>query len=146
MINRVFVYGTLMEGMENYWLLRPYVVSITPAFIAGAEIYHLAGGYPAVVFTGSPAQVKGQIMELRSIRKALTVLDGLEDFFGDGHPDNLYDREVKTAYSISGSEPAEAYVYVWAHPEQLIGIGKLVKGGCWRSFREHIQNINMELK
>lgn len=146
MLNRVFVYGTLMEGMGNYWLLQPYVVSITPAIIAEAEIYHLADGYPALVFTGSAACVKGQIMELRATQEALMVLDNLEDFLGDGHPGNLYDRKVSTAYSLSG-EKAEVYAYAWAHPEQLSAIGVPVKDGCWRSFIvPHILNINMELK
>lgn len=134
MIKQVFVYGTLMEGMENYWLLQPYVVSITPAVLAGAEIYHLADGYPALVFTGSPAQVKGQIIELSSMDKALPMLDDLEEFFGDGHPDNLYDRKIRTAYSLSG-EQAEVYVYAWARPEQLAALGETVKDGCWRSYR-----------
>lgn len=135
MINRVFVYGTLMEGMENYGLIEPYVLRIAPAILDGAELYHLVYGYPALVFAGSTACVKGQIVELRDIDKALPLLDELEDFFGKGHPDNLYDRKVSAVYGLSG-EAVKAYVYVWARPELLPAIGVPVTDGCWRRYRE----------
>lgn len=134
MINRVFVYGTLMEGMENYYLLRPYVMNVIPAVIRGAQLYHLEYGYPALVLTGQKTSVKGQIIQVNDMDKALPVLDQLEDFYGEGHPGNMYERVLCSVCSAAGVK-LDAYVYVWAHPERLASIGLLVESGCWQSYQ-----------
>jgi gamma-glutamylcyclotransferase (GGCT)/AIG2-like uncharacterized protein YtfP len=90
-LNKVFVYGTLMTGMKNHYLVEPYVKSVKPARVAGV-LYDLPYGYPAMT-TGN-MEVFGELMELANITEALKVLDRLEDYRGPGEAGNLYDRVV----------------------------------------------------
>lgn len=129
-IKHVFVYGTLMRGMDNHHLIEAYAQNITPGSLTG-ELYHLAYGYPALRAGFSP--IRGEIVTLANMTEALTVLDDLEDYLGPGHPDNLYNRVVCQARRANG-ETVDVYVYLWAQPEQLPKIGQQVVGGCWRSF------------
>ncbi|KYZ77984.1 hypothetical protein AXX12_00100 [Anaerosporomusa subterranea] len=132
-MNQVFVYGTLLQGMENYHLIAGFVSTIRPAVINGGTIYHLEFGYPALVLTNDQNQVHGEIIELVDMEQALLVLDNLEGYLGENCPDNLYDRVICRAFDENG-RPADTYVYVWSHPDQLKEIGQLLRDGCWRSF------------
>ncbi|MDF2500494.1 MAG: hypothetical protein K0Q77_1208 [Anaerosporomusa subterranea] len=132
-MNQVFVYGTLLQGMENYHLIQCFVSTIRPAVINVGALYHLEAGYPALVLTNDQNQVHGEIIEFIDMGQVLPLLDDLEGYFGAECPDNLYDRVICQAFDESG-RPADTYVYVWSHPDQLKEIGQLVRGGCWRSF------------
>ncbi|MCX7779548.1 MAG: gamma-glutamylcyclotransferase [Negativicutes bacterium] len=134
-MNRIFVYGTLMTGMDNYHLIQPFVRSCAPAVMRNAMLYDLTYGYPALVLAKGPCQVYGEIMELADIDRALAVLDRLEDYFGEGCQDNLYDRLVCEVYELSG-RARDAYVYVWSRPGELATVGRPVESGCWRSFKQ----------
>jgi gamma-glutamylcyclotransferase (GGCT)/AIG2-like uncharacterized protein YtfP len=129
-VEYIFVYGTLMRGMANAHLLAPFAVETMAAEMAG-RLYHLTD-YPAVVL--NPAcRVKGEVVRGDDIDKALELLDDLEDYFGPGHPDNLYDRVLTEVTAADGRRIA-AWVYVWARPEELPEIATNVAGGCWRKY------------
>lgn len=127
----IFVYGTLMRGMENFRLIAPFAASVEAAEADGA-LYHLPYGYPALA-PGGAGTVRGEAVRARDMAAALAVLDELEDYRGPGDPANLYERVVVAVRLTSGGEVA-AYVYVWARPEELAAIGVPVPGGCWRAF------------
>jgi gamma-glutamylcyclotransferase (GGCT)/AIG2-like uncharacterized protein YtfP len=129
-IKHIFVYGTLMRGMDNHHLVETYAENITPGSLTG-ELYHLAYGYPALSAGYSP--VWGEIIALANMSEALSVIDDLEGYLGPGQHDNLYSRVVRRARRADG-ETVNVYVYLWARPEQLSEIGQQVAGGCWRSF------------
>ena len=139
-MKQVFVYGTLMQGMENHFLIQPFTAAVAPAVVNGARLYHLEYGYPALVFSGKAAQVRGELVELADMEKALAVLDQLEDYYGAGHPDNLYERVLCSAEFGAGTA-VEAYVYVWSKPEQLTALGQLIPSGCWRTWQQMAQNL-----
>jgi gamma-glutamylcyclotransferase (GGCT)/AIG2-like uncharacterized protein YtfP len=131
MIDHVFVYGTLLSGMDNFHLIEPYAAAIRQGETSG-ELFHLTYGYPALV-PGGEKVVQGELVHLADVAKALPVLDHLEGYRGPDQPDNHYERRecrVKTA----DGEVVPAYVYIWANPELLARIGTRVAGGCWRQF------------
>lgn len=91
-ITRVFVYGTLMKGLSNYSVIKPFVKSICAGKTRGI-LYDLPYGYPAV----KPGRgfVHGEVVELQDVAEALQVLDSLEGYNGRGAPDSLYECVVQ---------------------------------------------------
>ncbi len=131
MVEHVFVYGTLMRGEDNFHLIEPYVVEVTPGEAAG-ELYHLEYGYPALVLRGGQT-VSGEVMRIGDMAEALPVLDHLEGYRRPGDPNNLYERVVGRVSPADGRE-VKAYVYVWAHTANLATVGVRVESGRWRDF------------
>ena len=130
-VEHIFVYGTLMQGMNNYHLIEKHVKSVSPGLLTG-ELYHLPYGYPAL--REGLLSVRGEIIALdSSMCEALPILDNLEGYLGPGHADNLYVRVIRKARKADG-ETVDVYVYLWAKPEELEGIGEQISAGCWRSF------------
>lgn len=130
MINHVFVYGTLLSGMDNFHLIEPYAEKIVPGETAG-ELYHLTYGYPALL-EGHVA-VQGELVRFTDVTAALPVLDHLEGYYGPGHPDNHYERSQCRVRTADDGE-VTAYVYRWSHPEMLADIGVPLPGGSWRRY------------
>src|SRR5262245_22442979 len=90
---RLFVYGTLMPGEENWHLLSPLATSSgpEPATTSGV-LYRTPYGWPAAVL-GDAARtaVPGLVVTLRDPAQALPVLD---EFEGTGR--GLFERRVIT--------------------------------------------------
>ncbi|SDF28576.1 gamma-glutamylcyclotransferase [Sporolituus thermophilus] len=135
MIKHVFVYGTLMSGLANHHVLKPYIKAIGPAKTAG-RVYHLPYGYPAYCADGGQGEVTGELVELKDISKALASLDQLEGYYGPGCADNLYDRIVRPVTAADG-RIVDAYIYAWHDRESLAALGVPVPGGDWREYVRH---------
>lgn len=56
---RVFVYGTLMTGMSNFKIIKPFVRKVTSAKLAGT-VYHLPYGFPGAIFDGEDQYILGE--------------------------------------------------------------------------------------
>lgn len=132
MFSRVFVYGTLMSGMHNHCLIRPYLETITRGKMKGI-LFDLPYGFPAVI--PGKGTVYGEIMELRNINEAIIVLDRLEGYHGKKSNQNLYNRVVQDVEILNG-ETVPAYLYFWARPEDLFELGTVVPGGDWKTFKD----------
>ncbi|OPZ72496.1 MAG: AIG2-like family protein [Firmicutes bacterium ADurb.Bin456] len=78
-IKRVFVYGTLMTGMNNHHLIKPYLENIQQGKTAGI-LYDLPYGYPAII--PGNGTVYGEVMGPHNLGEALKVLDRLECVIG----------------------------------------------------------------
>ena len=101
-----FVYGTLQVGFQNHTnVVRGRYSTAAPAFIVGAEVFHY-GGFPGLYETAdnSSAIVYGELLELdtasteeglRTYYELLCELDVLEEYFGPGHPKNVYERVAR---------------------------------------------------
>lgn len=129
MLNRVFVYGTLMQGMSNHHLVAPYLIAIYSAQMRGI-LFDLPYGYPAVL--DGEGVVKGELIELSDVADALATLDKLEQYHGQICPENLYDRVIREVIDSNGNV-ISAYVYLWSKPEKLEDIGKRIPNGEWSS-------------
>ncbi|MEG6584495.1 gamma-glutamylcyclotransferase family protein [Dendrosporobacter sp. 1207_IL3150] len=128
----VFVYGTLMRGFVNHFLLEPYIVSIKPATILG-KIRHLVEGYP-MLFKGDGV-VYGELVELTNEQQALAELDALEEYYGAGNVSNYYERCSKIVKDSSGRE-FRAWVYLCpdARIDEISGQSNAIPDGDWRKF------------
>ncbi|HHY64567.1 MAG TPA: gamma-glutamylcyclotransferase [Clostridiaceae bacterium] len=130
-INRVFVYGTLMEGFRNYKkFLKGRINRIIPGKTHGL-LYHLPEGYPALL-EGKEA-VEGEIMEPVD-EKLLKALDRLEGY-SEGRSGNLYVRVARNIMTVKGEE-IPCWVYFYENERHAKEKGILVPGGNWRKFME----------
>lgn len=128
-IARVFVYGTLMKGFENYKrYLEGRINRITPGRIRGL-LYHLPEGYPALL-PGNEL-IEGEIMEPVD-ENLLKTLDRLEDY-DEGSSNNLYVREIRSISTEDG-EAMNCWVYIYVDERYAKEHGILVPDGNWRKF------------
>ena len=97
-LTKIFVYGTLMDGQVNHYLLKDM-----PHRAAYAEglVLHDLGSYPAAV--KGEGTVYGEVYEVDS--ETLERLDALES------SPELYHREaIRVHYGAGESGSAEVYV------------------------------------
>jgi gamma-glutamylcyclotransferase (GGCT)/AIG2-like uncharacterized protein YtfP len=130
----LFVYGTLLSGGSNRCLLEPYLCSSCPATVKG-QMYHLPEGYP-MLFSGH-GQVCGELVHYRDEPQLLGILDELEDYYGQGHQDNVYER-VRLPVTDGAGAAYEAWVYCCpSGKEAQMQAGAIaVPSGDWRSFQQ----------
>lgn len=130
LINKVFVYGTLMSGFTNHHVVSNYISSVEAGEIEGI-IYHLPEGYPAVI--GGIGRVKGEVITLKEVEEALKAMDLLEDYQEDGE-NNLYERVVVHVQTAGGS--VEAFCYFWPeyNRKYLEEKGIYIESGSWGEF------------
>ncbi|HWR42069.1 gamma-glutamylcyclotransferase family protein [Sporomusa sp.] len=128
MLNKVFVYGTLKQGFCNHGKIQPFCKSIQSAVLQGI-LYDLPFGYPGAV--DGNGQIIGEVIELINAELALVELDRLEDYFGPGCADNLYERVVR-GVSLANGDIVSTYVYLWSKPQALMQLGRLNPQGEWR--------------
>lgn len=129
MLARFFVYGSLMTGLHNHHVLARFVLSVQPASLDGMILLPVAPTYPGMV--PGEGTVYGELVEVNPAEagEALRALDELEWYFGEGHPDNDYVRQVVWVRPDSGGL-VDAWAYVWNR-----GAGGLqpIPGGNWRN-------------
>jgi gamma-glutamylcyclotransferase (GGCT)/AIG2-like uncharacterized protein YtfP len=107
---KVFVYGTLKPGEENYQrYCADKVVNATPA-VAQGQLFALPMGYPAM--TPGESNVYGYLLCFTD-SNILTALDELEDY----HParpvsENLYNRIQIEIHNLQGDSLGWAWVYL----------------------------------
>jgi gamma-glutamylcyclotransferase (GGCT)/AIG2-like uncharacterized protein YtfP len=130
---RLFVYGTLMPGEENWHLLSPLAASdpTEPATAPGV-LYRTPYGWPAAVLDDAAhTAVPGLIVTLRDPAQALPVLD---EFEGTGR--GLFERRVTTtsagpcwAYHWPGPTGGFQAITSWAAPPvPLLGNARELPG------------------
>ena len=98
----VFVYGTLMKGYRNHYLIEEQKF-IGAGQISGFEMYHVHS-FPGII--EGNGLVQGELYQIDE--SLICVLDQLESV------GNLYDRkevEVTTLDRIS-----KAWIYTWLRP------------------------------
>lgn len=80
MIDRLFVYGTLMPGRLRWPILARFAVGSRDAHVPGT-IYDSGEGWPVAVFADGAAVVPGVLVELdpTTVAEALPLLDEVED-------------------------------------------------------------------
>lgn len=108
--HRIFVYGSLLPGLENAGLLWPFARSEPqPGSVSGRLV--AAEGYPALVQPrpGAPSDRRVRGLWTLVDRETLARLDRLEDYFGP-EEDNDYERvRVRDA----DRHDVQGWVYVW---------------------------------
>jgi gamma-glutamylcyclotransferase (GGCT)/AIG2-like uncharacterized protein YtfP len=136
-IQRLFVYGSLMEGFFNYEkLFAGKVVSRTSAQVRGVLYHQPRKGYPAIV--PGTGWVTGEFLELEDFPRLITLSDEIEHYCGDS-PDNEYDRRVSPVKLLPEGTSAFAYVYWYARGDLGTGENPAVHipSGDWRKYMAH---------
>ncbi len=126
MIDRVFVYGTLMRGGAYHGLVAPYVRDVGPGWIPGLLVD--LGEYPGWV--PGAGRVHGQVLRVRPVEPVLRLLDELEEYEGPGSPANVYERTPVRVGVPGGRVTAWAYRYVGPAEGRPV-----VPGGRWPGSR-----------
>ena len=137
---RLFVYGSLMEGFFNYdKALKGYVISRIYGKVKGLLYHQIRKGYPAIV--SGERWVSGEYLELRDFDERLFLCDKIEEYFGTNRPENYYERRI-CEVKFKNGETSLAWIY-WYIRNDLNTIenpASLVPHGNWRNY---IQNTKI---
>lgn len=129
MTNRVFVYGSLSEGMVHFERIAGAVLNSEKAWANGAA-YQLKVGYP-VLLKESSQKISGQLVELNSVDLMIPLLDTLYGFSSLDPSKSLHTRESVQVETESG-EKVECWIY-YLNPKKLPSSATLIDDGDWQS-------------
>jgi gamma-glutamylcyclotransferase (GGCT)/AIG2-like uncharacterized protein YtfP len=132
MTNRVFVYGSLSEGMIHFDKIAPAILSEQKGNITAAA-YQLRVGYPVLIKEGLQA-IAGTVVELGSPEMMIPLLDTFYGFSLFEPSKSLHQREIVTVQT-SEEELIEAWVY-FLNPKKLPSTATLIPDGDWQSRME----------
>lgn len=102
MLDRLFVYGSLMRAGRAHELLGELAASV-PAQVTG-RLYGLQDGYPMLVLDPDGDRIAGELVTLREPADAFSRLDPYEG------PE--YRRIVHPAQPTGGGPPEAAWIFV----------------------------------
>jgi gamma-glutamylcyclotransferase (GGCT)/AIG2-like uncharacterized protein YtfP len=143
MIDKFFVYGTLLKGYINYErYLHGKIIKIQPARTKG-ELYHLIEfGYPAMVEGND--YVYGELIEFEDYTNTVRNIDKMEHYYDEENPNNEYNRmEIEVELLEDGSkELAYAYIYNLKSAEQLKREDIYIKNGNWKKLCENFEILS----
>ena len=127
----VFVYGSLLTGLQNYPILvnahAENPISMRPATLKGYKLLNL-GYFPGMIKGEADDIVKG---EFYPNIKIIGHLDRLEGYLKNNPSNSFYNR-ILTDVTLNNGEQVKAYVYVLNHDPQNVGFST-IEGGDWRS-------------
>lgn len=126
---KVFVYGTLKPGEENYpFYCAKKVVKVERAIALG-KLFDLQVGYPAMTFGDS--RVYGYLLSFAQ-ETVLEELDELEDYQPTRQTlKNLYNRHQVEIYNYQGDTLGVAWVYVMSEEKVHQMGGVILPNGWW---------------
>jgi len=99
---------------------------VLPARAHNAVLYDL-GPYPGMIIKPSGGFVLGEVHCFRRMSQAIAILDEVEEYRGEGDPNNLY-RRVLHEVELNGGEFISCWVYEYVG--SLEG-ASVLPGGVW---------------
>jgi gamma-glutamylcyclotransferase (GGCT)/AIG2-like uncharacterized protein YtfP len=134
---KVFVYGTLKPGEQNYLsYCGDRVITAVPALVTG-KLFALPAGYPALVWAESAGWVQGFLLTFAT-NEPLQLLDQLEDY-QENRPaaENAYQRRQVTVFSPDIEKSPIALAQAWVYlmeQKQIAHLGGIfLPQGYWTS-------------
>ena len=131
--NYLFVYGTLMTGYNNNYLLK------NSKYIGDAKTMQsylmTANGIPFVIKKTQQSVIHGELYRINS-KESLKTIDWLE-----GHPDG-YRREVIDIQVDDKQEKAWIYFY----PEFNLQWMTIIKSGNYKDYAQKLNKFNERKK
>lgn len=114
MINKLFIYGSLLETDNEFGrYLKRHATIYKPGKFKG-KLYD-AGEYPgAVHLPDTDYNVHGIIIQLINIDEALKYIDDYEGYGDDQLQPNLFTRKLLTVQT--NDENVKCWVYLYNHP------------------------------
>jgi len=134
-IENVFFYGSLKQGEPLYFLegIKDLRLEVLPARMQGGLLYNL-GLFPGLILKSDGGVIMGEVHRFRQIETVLSILDEVEEYHGDGDPNNLYRRVVHEAELLNGEGFVSSWIYEYVGP--LEG-ASLIESGVWESKKSH---------
>ena len=128
-IEHIFFYGSLKQGQPLYFLegIQDLRLKVFPARMQGGLLYDL-GPFPGMILQSKGGLVMGEVHSFSQIETALGILDEVEEYYGEGNPNNLYRRVEHDAELLNGGGFITCWVYEYVGP--LDG-ASLIKSGVW---------------
>ena len=128
-IEHVFVYGSLKRGQPLYFLegLEDLRLEVLPARMQGGLLYDL-GPFPGMILKCSGGVVMGEVHRFRQIEVVLDILDEVEEYYGEGDPNNLYRRVEHDAELLNEEGFIPCWVYEYVGP---LGEAEFIETGVW---------------
>ena len=136
-IEHVFFYGSLKQGQPLYFLegIKDLRLEVFPARMQGGLLYDL-GLFPGMILKSKGGLVMGEVHRFSQIETVLGILDEVEEYYGEGNPNNLYRRVEHEAELLNGEGFITCWVYEYVG--SLAG-AEFIENGVWlgASVRTH---------
>ncbi|WP_027365456.1 gamma-glutamylcyclotransferase family protein [Desulfotruncus alcoholivorax] len=135
-INKLFVFGTLLPGLDNYKrFLEQYRPKYYPARAEGVMYYLPEDGYP-VVLEGK-GEVKGVLFDSDDLRVVLPEIDDIQKYTGIESQSYLI-RKIVDVENLETGEKVKAHMYLWppSKAQWLKENGVIIYDGDWMNFLE----------
>lgn len=130
---KIFVYGSMVEGLVHFDKIRDFVVGATKAKTRGTA-YRLKVGYPVVVHDGE-SQIFGQLLRVKAPDLLVNLLDAFHGYLSSDETKSLYWRKEIEVHLEDGSIE-KAWMYV-LNPAKLPKNATIIPDGDWeRSLKE----------
>jgi len=137
---KVFVYGSLMRGYHNAYILSE--AKFIGRGVVKGLLYDVAEGtYPGMIH--GAGTVHGEVYEVDE--ETFARLDRLESFMGAGNPDNLYNRET-VEVTLDTGETARAWAYIYNQEIAEVIPKELIPSGNWRDVALPMGYESVEVK
>jgi gamma-glutamylcyclotransferase (GGCT)/AIG2-like uncharacterized protein YtfP len=108
-IEKIFVYGTLMNGeIRNSTLMEYSNGEGKPASTTGLMLN--LGDYPGMI-AGNEGVIQGEVYQIDQVYLTLQTLDSIEGFYGYDSTHSLFTRTIVRIHTEQGHEWAWTYVY-----------------------------------
>ena len=130
MINKLFIYGSLLEIDNEFGLyLKQHAIIYNPGKFKG-KLYDV-GEYPgAVHLPDTDYKVHGIIITLNNVEETLKYIDDYEGFGDDQLQPNLFIRKLLIVQTNDGN--VKCWVYLYNHPTTYL---KQILSGDYLSYK-----------
>jgi gamma-glutamylcyclotransferase (GGCT)/AIG2-like uncharacterized protein YtfP len=128
-IGYVFVYGSLKRGKPLYLLeeLVDLRLEVLPARVQGAVLYDL-GPFPGMILQANGGAVLGEVHRFCHLKTVLGILDEVEEYHGEGDPNNLYRRVEHEAELLNEEGSVACWLYEYVGP---LDEAEPIESGLW---------------
>ena len=129
--------------MENFFNYDKYLVGkVLNRRLArtNGKLYHLVNkGYPAMI-EGNDF-VYGELIEVADWENNVKDLDDMENYYGEGNPNNEYNRVSIEVEVLENDSKETAFVYMYnCKEEQELKNELYLPKGSWRLYKEEVDN------
>lgn len=131
MINKLFIYGSLLETDNEFGrYLKQHATIYKPGNFKG-KLYD-AGEYPgAIHLPDIDYKVHGNIIKLNDVDETLKYIDDYEGFGDDQLQPNLFIRKLLTVQTADAN--VKCWVYLYNHPTTHL---KQILSGDYLSYKK----------
>lgn len=134
-LNNLFVYGTLLPGLENHdRFIEAHRPKVYIARAKGTMYFLPEDGYPVVLASGE-GEIKGVVFETDDLPVILPQIDEIQKYTGVESQNHLI-REIKNVEILETGEKIKAHMYLWppCKAQWLKENAVIIPDGDWARF------------